>query len=592
MDFSFPANEEDWEGLFITSLKSKSPGNAQKHMGDNGHNMEEDDDHLMHHNKHSSEESKQAASNLLGEENVRYFDAPVTWSQPLSLSRSQYLLQYPPSGKRTIQYHCAKVDFFAKNTHEQSMVMRISHYLDAKCTIVKEIHEWFENRVDHLYKRIRSFLGDRKFVEFFTPGSRGEVKKWTEYPGKSIEIDYYVDGRLDRLLRREETIGQNIIEYFEGRTDFMITRSVLLSIDQGSLGSTRQFQLPTTNDLNLELSIVRMTQTFEKNPAISEREEKSPITLGGNKGSDKPASQSSNNSNNTNNASNTLQRAGGGGHGANNPSNSAASGGGGVVPILTDGENISKRIFNVREGKAVFYYHFKKSQITGKVKTYLHTRGPTIPVLSDQAAAQEVGLDEDSDALQEVAALERECFSSIKASYVMHDKLVMSRLDGEIRVKSEKTVFDKALDSVDYQISSTQSHRDAFYQAEAKGTDFLTPFLKNVGDPNHLLREEALSIRQACLDALKARLVERANIIQTKLHEENAKLGKKQELFQRSQREGDFSTEEYEKYCTEAMFRIQILEQRLAAHEEAALRKFADLDVKLSNDPRLKVLKS
>ena len=76
------------------------------------------------------------------------------------------------------------------------------------------------------------------------------------------------------------------------------------------------------------------------------------------------------------------------------------------------------------------------------------------------------------------------------------------------------------------------------------------------------------------------------------MHEENAKLARKQEQFQRSQREGDLSTEEYEKYCTEAMFRIQILEQRLAAHEEAAVRKFADLDLKLSGDPRLKVLKA
>jgi hypothetical protein len=40
------------------------------------------------------------------------------------------------------------------------------------------------------------------------------------------------------------------------------------------------------------------------------------------------------------------------------------------------------------------------------------------------------------------------------------------------------------------------------------------------------------------------------------------------------------------------MFRIQILEQRLAQHEEAALKKFSDLDLKLSSDPRLKVLKN
>ena len=96
--------------------------------------------------------------------------------------------------------------------------------------------------------------------------------------------------------------------------------------------------------------------------------------------------------------------------------------------------------------------------------------------------------------------------------------------------------------------------------------------------------------------------MERANIIQSRLNDENAKLAREQvkiacgmwhvtccilnvarrhtppatisashahhraacrtwslqERFQRSQREGDLSTEEYEKYCTEAMFRIQV----------------------------------
>ena len=111
-------------------------------------------------------------------------------------------------------------------------------------------------------------------------------------------------------------------------------------------------------------------------------------------------------------------------------------------------------------------------------------------------------------------------------------------------------------------------------------------------DVRNITKEEALEVRQTCLDAAKARLVERANIIQARLNDENAKLGRKQEQFQRSQREGDLSTEEYEKYCTDAMFRIQILEQRLITHEENALKKFLELDVRLSNDPRLKVLKT
>ena len=71
--------------------------------------------------------------------------------------------------------------------------MRITLYLDNARTIVKETHEWYENRKDKMYKRVRCFIGSRKFVEFFHPGSAGDVKQWTEYPGKRMEVDFYVD---------------------------------------------------------------------------------------------------------------------------------------------------------------------------------------------------------------------------------------------------------------------------------------------------------------------------------------------------------------------------------------------------------------
>ena len=59
---------------------------------------------------------------------------------------------------------------------------------------------------------------------------------------------------------------------------------------------------------------------------------------------------------------------------------------------------------------------------------------------------------------------------------------------------------------------------------------------------------------------LKERLIERANIIMTRLNEENAKLAKKQATFQRNQRDNDPQAEEdFERFCSEAMFRIQIL---------------------------------
>ena len=48
---------------------------------------------------------------------------------------------------------------------------------------------------------------------------------------------------------------------------------------------------------------------------------------------------------------------------------------------------------------------------------------------------------------------------------------------------------------------------------------------------------------------------------------------------------------EYERYCQEAMFRIQILEQRLDRHTELSLQKYAEMDARLRDDPRLVNLK-
>jgi hypothetical protein len=267
-----------------------------------------------------------------------------------------------------------------------------------------------------------------------------------------------------------------------------------------------------------------------------------------------------------------------------------------VHPTAEASGSVMRRSFSVIDGKAVIYYHFAKGKVTGDIKTYLHAKGPSIPTLTEQALAQEVGLDDSAEALAMASTLERDCFNSIKASFQQNQQLRETRRDVEHKIEYERTVFETALENADTSSSSQSNVVEAATHSEAVGSDYLSPFIRNaVGGsdgPLQLTKEDALEIRQACLDALKSRLVERANIIQTKLHEENAALGKTQEHFQRAQREGDFDTDKYEATCTAAMFRIQILEQRLAAHEEAALRKFTDLDAKLSNDPRLKVLRS
>lgn len=107
----------------------------------------------------------------------------------------------------------------------------------------------------------------------------------------------------------------------------------------------------------------------------------------------------------------------------------------------------------------------------------------------------------------------------------------------------------------------------------------------NGGD---LAKDDAHTVRDLCLRNLKERLLGAPTSFRV---DWTAKTAKRQAAFQRSQREHDQGTdEEFERFCSETMFRIQILEQRLASHEEAALHKYAEMDQRLHGDPRLKIL--
>lgn len=675
-----------WETLFLGEApKTKK----QQRSGEEGHEEDEDDLHGDGQGNNGPETNPGGSSGGAGKDanggagddnenggaGLRYFDAPPKWSMPLSIPRSRYLAKYPPNGRRTVQYYCAKADFFARGTNAQGMVLRITRYLDKQCTMVSETTEWFENRADRMYKRVRTFLdtkmnptnpaqpglfqdlgtsgklgetlltttklsqlfGARKVVQYYQAGAKDDIQCWTDFPGKCVAVDYFVAGRLDRIQRRVEVLGECVCEWYVGRYDRMTYRETLITTDRAlalfgphahshhgrgamhnrsnvntagssrigtatssapptansstnNLVSGRHYLISRSNQLTLDIFILRMTIEYGKSPDVN------------------------------------------------------------------DGSDIARRIFFIRDGKAVFIFHPAHQQVAGKMKTLFHTKNmgggavaggvpatgggigggvqpPITPAgvpstnalsmggiaaMSEAALAQEMGLEENQDMCLEAAALEREYYSNVKSAGQDHERLVeyimQTELSGNGRpVEMEYSIFDQALDKVDayratlqptkhrhhvsseynpFAASNTNKDKDANANAANKGVDYLAPFLKHAGDPNHLSREEALAIRQACLDALKARLVERASIIQSKLHEENSKLAKRQEQFQRSQREGDYSTEDFEKYCTEAMFRIQILENRLSAHEDAAPQKYAALDAKLMSDPRLRVLKA
>lgn len=552
-------NSKDWESFFIDSTQDNSSSNnsfTQKLLPESVAVPPTSGSGLPSFNS-------LLASSQVGISILRIFDCPPPYTNALNFTRNEYLIRYPPNGKRTIQYYCSKADFYARGINSQSIVMRITNYLDVECTKVKEIHEWYENRKDKLFKRSRFFINKFHFIEYYHPGSVGEIKQWTEYPGKAVNIDFYNDGNLERLKRREEIIGEKVTEYYSNRNDNLVKRIVEFTNNKKLVENrTTSFTLPgyssVPGTVSSELYVTSMLQIYDKNPLMEKLNQ----------------------------------------------------------------DDVSSKFYSISEGKVIIKYHYKNGSINNEVKTYYHTRaGLTNTLQSNQNnktgylnndvsnglnnlgsnslmeanLMQEIGLDDNLEKLQEASTLERECYTQVKLSFQRLQNILKQRYDSEFEVIHERTVYEKAIDQAHESSASILSQQTELSLKQAiKSTDYLTPFLRHVKDINNISREEASIIRQNCLDALKMRLVERANIIQSRLNDENILLGKRQEQFQRSQREGEFSkiSAEHEKYCTDALFRIQILEKRLADHEDTSLKKFAELDIKLASDPRLRALKA
>ncbi|KAH3848102.1 hypothetical protein DPMN_090451, partial [Dreissena polymorpha] len=118
--------------------------------------------------------------------------------------------------------------------------------------------------------------------------------------------------------------------------------------------------------------------------------------------------------------------------------------------------------------------------------------------------------------------------------------------------------------------------------------DYLAPFLAQIGDPEKITRQQAYKLKEDCLMDLKQRLIDKANLIQARFEKETQKLQKEQAWYQQHQVNMTKDDEEtYLEYCSQAMFRIHILELRLNRHKDQAPHKYMFLEQTLRTDARL-----
>merc|ERR1711948_159295 len=122
-------------------------------------------------------------------------------------------------------------------------------------------------------------------------------------------------------------------------------------------------------------------------------------------------------------------------------------------------------------------------------------------------------------------------------------------------------------------------------EEQTSKVDILAPYLVDYTLPLDSLQAELVA--KKCTSDFRKRLTDRAEIIQRRLEEEQDQLRKKRAAMQRRGDNVEKDEREFEKYQSHAMFRTQILEQRLARHEMQAIEKFKELERQLQDDSRL-----
>jgi hypothetical protein len=262
---------------------------------------------------------------------------------------------------------------------------------------------------------------------------------------------------------------------------------------------------------------------------------------------------------------------------------------------------VAKRSYYLTEARVRVRDHLAAGAVHQRERVYYKEKRPgsTLSAGSNLSAAAQAAAD--ADEARELGR-EKDVLADVKRAAAEMVELVKARRKEELLPAVDEPIFVAAPKK------AALAHAAGGYgslsggglgglggEANSAGppVDYLTPFL--AGGPRgaqQLAKDDAQRVRDACLRSLKERLLERANIIQNRLNDENARLSKRQATFQRNaSRDGDPAAEaEFEKFCADAMFTIGILEQRLVAHEESALKKYQALDEKLSADSRLAAL--
>jgi len=539
-DMSFDLDDfTKWEFIFMQSTVTS----ALKAEGDE----EEDLGRDKHKTKGAAKEEVGVVIDTQGAEEIResdhILDLPPSWVAKLHIDREDYLQRFAKENDETKlskDYRRSRAELFAENSRKDGMVQRLTLYSDLARTSVREEQEVYANRKDKLVRRIR----------FYQPGIRIEAGR-----SESLIEESFDPGRIDAL--------QKLIERKDGR-EFHFYHTATLD------GMVKRIESFTRNrDPAKAPALHKVVETFEGHEArLNYRSITFEVIDAGH---DAPLLKQQ------------IEHPRKIAHKFDRELSAAAD------------HDLAKKTFltGMRPPRIHLQFHYGEGRITCATRTYTTEKTPN----GDNFTVQEYVVDpfakamrftEQRDEYLRLVADEKAAIGDFRDAEREAEKIRDARDKEEKHVELNKSLLVQLQEKK--QLEATKPKEEE--SDVAHKYDYLAPYLPKLrADKGKALsKQDAQAVKDACLKALKERLIDRAHIIETRLEEDQAALTKRQVGYQRQDKDKASDDEEYEKFVHDAQFRIQILKQRRDRHEDIAKQKFKEMIERLQNDPRLAIL--
>lgn len=455
-------------------------------------------------------------------------ETPPSWVKKIEISSKDFQTRCP-HGKKTVLYKKAKLEKYCEYLNNDGLVCRISIANDNELKNIIEVQEIYKNRADKLEKKVHNLVSGW-ITEYFLPGRPQSLKEHSykassPVPESERILTFYDSARVDGLSKREES-SKELTETFVNREDFLSYRHATF------LERVKKFGPQGTN----LRPIGKMVERFERN-----KEKNADVDIG-------------------------------------------------------------ERAFLVSDDRIAVKFHLEDQKITASTREFMKPPNFSLDKTSqlnftpDMTNAFQVNPDakpmKELDVYNMMVDLlyaEKKCLDKIRQSEDETREILDERLNEEVTSNLLVSVYDTQRNEKAKQRREEleKQQKEEELRKRDMELDYLAPFLARIGTPDRLTRNDAFKVKEECLNDLKQRLIDKANLIQARFEKETSELQKKQGWYQENQMNMTKEDEEdYLNFCSEAMFRIHILELRLNRHKEMAPHKYMQLDEKLKKDPR------